>query len=128
MAVSQSQPTFTLLAATTLDNADLYKFVRVDTAGAATVVGTTNAINVVGTLLSEAPSVGTPVTVGALAGIGAVRLAASTEAAGGTIAASSAGLGVAPTSNALQLGTIVVGSSGTAGRIVQVAFGSPTHT
>jgi len=130
MAKSQGQPTFALTAGATFSNSDLYKFVRVNSSGHAVITGTTNSLNVVGTLLSETGTTSAAgveaVTIGALVGKGSVRLAASTAAAGNTVGASSVGYGVAPSTDALQLGTIVAGTSGAAGRIATVVFGVAT--
>jgi len=125
MAISQSQDNISLTAGATFANTDLYKFVSVNGSGQV-VIGPTTASGAVGTLLSVTATTGGAgsevVTVGALNGVGKVQLAASTLSAGNTIAGSSNGLGIAPTTDAAAIGTIVSGSSGAAGRIVSVLF------
>lgn len=124
MAKSQGQPTFTLIAGATFGNADLYKFVSINSSGHA-VIGPTTASGAVGTLLGVTSTAGAgvePVTIGALLGKGSVRLAGSTRAAGQTIAGSSDGYGIAPSTDQAILGTIVAGSSGSTGRVVTVVF------
>jgi len=126
MAFTESQPTVSLTAGTTFAKTDLYKFVEINGSGQAVIGASTSAANVVGTLRSiTATTAGAGseiVTVGLLSGIGKVNMAASTLAAGGAVSASSAGLGIAPTTDALQLGISVSGSSGTTGRIHSVLF------
>jgi hypothetical protein len=53
-------------------------------------------------------------------GVTQFRMGASTRAAGDTIAASSLGLGIIPSSDAWQIGQILYGSSGAAGRLVTI--------
>ena len=123
MAYSESQPSVGLPAGSTFAATDLYKFVTLSTDGQV-LIGATTGTGVFGTLLSitgTTAGVGETVTVGLLSGIGKVRMPATTEHAGSVIAASSAGLGIAPTTNHLQLGTMVQGSSGTA-RVASVVF------
>ena len=83
------------------------------------------AAGILGTLLSvTATTAGAGsevVTIGLLNGVGKVRMPTSTEHAGSLIAASSAGLGIAPSTSKTALGTMVQGSSGTA-RIGTVLF------
>ncbi len=127
MAVSQSQPTFTLVAGATFTNSDLYKFVAVNSSGHAVINDSTNSANVVGTLCepnySTSGAGSEAVTIGALVGKGKVRMGGSTSHQGNTVAASSAGFGIAPSTDGLQLGIIAVGSSGTTGRVATVVFG-----
>lgn len=127
MAYAESQPKVSLLAESTFAKTDLYKFVELSTASGRVVISaSTDAGNVVGTLLSETYSTSTganeTVTVGLLSGIGKVYMGGSTEKAGAPISASSDGFGVTPTTDALQLGIVVEGSSGTTGRIHSVLF------
>ena len=133
MASAQSQPTVSLIAETTFSKSDLYKFVRISSSvGRVTVTGSSNAQDIVGTLLSETYSTSTganeTVTVGLLSVIGKVFLAGSTLMAGAPITASSLGYGVSPTTAGRQIGFIVAtGSSGVAassstGRIASVLF------
>lgn len=124
MAKSESQPTVSLIAGATFAAGDLYKFVSVNSSGHA-VVGPTTASGAVGVLLSRTSTSGAgsePVTVGLLVGKGPVRMAGSTLAAGGTVAGSSNGYGIAPTTDQAALGTIIEGSSGSTGRVVTVLF------
>lgn len=126
MAYAESQPKVSLTAGSTFATSDLYKFVQLNGSGQVIIGGSTAAVNVVGTLLGVTATTGgagsETVTVGLLQGIGKLQLAASTVAAGGTIAASSAGLGIAPTTDAIAVGYLVDGSSGAAGRIGSVLF------
>ena len=122
MAVSESQPTVSLVAATTFAKTDLYKFVELTT-NAQVTIGATTSAHIVGTLLSQTGGAGSEiVTVGLLSGIGKVFMAGSTRDAGQTVAASSAGFGVAPTTNQSAYGIAVDGSSGSTGRIASVLF------
>ena len=125
MAFSQSQPTVSFIAETTLSSSDLYKFVRLTSSvGRVGVTGSSDATFVIGTLLSETYSTSTganeAVTVGLLQGIGKVALAGSTLMVGAPISASSLGYGVAVSTGQDQIGIIIeagtaFGSSGTAG-------------
>ena len=124
MAYTESQPTVSLVAGSTFANTDLYKFVTLSTNGNV-LIGATTGTGILGTLLSitgttSGANVET-VQVGLLSGVGKVRMPPTTEHAGSAIAASSAGLGIAPTTNHVQIGTMVQGSSGTA-RIGSVLF------
>ena len=126
MAIAITQPTVSLIAATTFASSSLYKFVNLTTDAQVQVGGTTGAASVVGTLLSVTATTSgagvETVTVGLLSGVGKVNMAASTQHAGKVISASSAGLGIAPTTDSAQLGYSVSGSSGTTGRIHSVLF------
>ncbi len=126
MSISEAQPSVSLIAGATFTNADLYKFIAVNSSGHAVIGPTTAAGNVVGVLLSETGTTSAagsePVRIGLLSGKGPVRMAGSTLAAGGTVAASSNGLGIAPSTDQAQLGIIVSGSSGSTGRVVTVLF------
>ena len=126
MAYAESQPTVSLIAETTFAKTDLYKFVELSTVGRVVIGASTAADAVVGTLLSETYSTSTganeTVTIGLLSGIGKVYMAGSTEHAGKAISASVNGFGITPTTDALQLGIIVDGSSGSTGRIASVLF------
>ena len=124
MAYSNSQTPVPIVASTTFANTDLYKFVGLTTNGHV-VIGATTAAGILGTLLSVTATTSGAgsevVTIGLLDGVGKVRMATSTEHAGSLIAASSAGLGIAPSTSKTALGTIVDGSSGTA-RISSILF------
>ena len=52
MAVSESQPTVSLIAASTFAKTDLYKFVNLTTDAQVRIGGTTGAAAVIGTLRS----------------------------------------------------------------------------
>ena len=133
MAFSESQPTVSLVAETTFAKTDLYKFLQMSTAtGRVSVVESTGPNMVVGTLLSETYSTSTganeSVTVGLMQGIGKVYMADSTESAGSPIGCSTNGFGViaSATTDTMQIGYIVDGSSGSTGRIHSVLFQAPT--
>ena len=130
MASALSQPAKSYTAGTTFATADLHKFVEFTTDAQVVVNASTNAARVVGTLLSvTATTAGAgveSVSVGSLIGRGKVYMAASTLAAGDAISASSAGFGVAPSTDGLHIGYIFDGSSGTTGRVHTVDF-SPTY-
>ena len=128
MAFSDAQPSVSLQSASTFANTDLYKFVEINSTGKVVIGGSTAALNVVGTLVSptDSTNAGT-VGVGLLQGIGKVRLAGSTLAAGAAIGASSDGMGIAATTDAIQVGIIVDGSSGSTGRVVSVLFSPFTN-
>lgn len=125
MAISESQPEVSLTAATTFASSDLYKFLEMTTDAQVTIGATTSA-HIIGTLLSvtatTAGSGADTVTVGLLSGIGKVFMAGSTRTGGNTVAASSKGFGVAPTTNQAALGVAVDGSSGSTGRVFSVLF------
>lgn len=134
MAYSVSQPTISLIAETTFSSDDLYKFVQMATnGGRVSIVESTAPSQVVGTLLSETYTTSTGanevVTVGLLSGIGKVYMAASTENLGSPIGCSTNGFGViaSATTNTIQLGLIVEGTSGTTGRIASVLFQTITE-
>ena len=125
MAVRESQPRVSLIAASTFAKTDLYKFVNLTTDAQVRIGGTTGAAAVIGTLLSVTGTTaasGEVVTVGLLSGIGKVYMAGSTRDAGQTVAASSAGFGIAPTTDSTHMGWAVDGSSGSTGRIASVLF------
>ena len=126
MAGSQNQPTATLTAGATFGTTDLHKFIAINSTGHAVIGPTTASGNIFGTLLSvTGTTVGAGVevvTVGLLSGVGLVRMSSSTAAAGNTVAASSLGLGTAPTTDQAALGVIKEGSSGALNRIATVAW------
>ena len=128
MAYSESQTQFSAIAETTFAKTDLYKFVQRSTAnGRVSIVATTAPTAVVGTLLSETYTTSTGanevVTLGSINdGIGKVYMAGSTLHVGSPVACSSKGFGISPTTNSVQLGFIVEGTSGTTGHIASVQF------
>jgi hypothetical protein len=127
MPFSESQPKVSHIAETTFAKTDLYKFVSLSTTNGRVVIAGSTGGRAYGTLLSETYSTSTganeAVTVGLLQGIGKVFMAGSTSHAGNRVAASSKGYGIALTTDTIQIGTVVEGSSGTTGRIHSVAFG-----
>ena len=126
MAGSQNQPTATLTAGATFAKTDLHKFIAINSTGHAVIGPSTQAGNIFGTLLSVTGTTAGAgvevVTVGLLQGRGLVRMSSSTAAAGNLVAASTLGLGTAPTTDSAALGVIVEGSSGALNRIATVAF------
>jgi hypothetical protein len=134
MAYRESQPTVSLIAESTFSKADLHKFLQMSTAnGRVSIVESTAASMVVGTLLSATQSTSTgannAVTVGLLQGVGKVYMAASTLEVGAPVGASTNGFGILAslTTDTIQLGYIVEGSSGTTGRIASVLFQPIAH-
>lgn len=126
MAYSAGQDAVSVIAGATFSTGDLHKFIALNSSGHAVIGPTTAAGNIFGTLLeptyTTAAAGSEAVSVGLLQGIGALKMVASTAAAGNTVAASSNGFGTAPTTDAAALGVIVSGSSGAAGRVVSVAW------
>ena len=126
MAGSQNQPKATLTAGATFGTTDLHKFIAINSTGHAVIGPTTASGNIFGSLLSvtgtTAGAGSEVVTVGLLSGVGLVRMSSSTAAAGNTVAASSLGLGTAPTTDQAALGVIKAGSSGALNRIATVAW------
>ena len=126
MAGSQNQPTATLTAGATFAKTDLHKFIAINSTGHAVIGPSTASGNIFGTLLSvtgtTAGAGSEVVTVGLLSGVGLVRMSSSTAHQGNTVAASSLGLGTAPTTDQAALGVIKVGSSGALNRVATVAF------
>jgi hypothetical protein len=116
---------FSAIAGATFSSTMLYAGVGINSTGHVVLgAGTTdNSGLIVGTLYSV-----TATTVGAgvesvLVGWGPVikvRLAASTLDAGNTIGFSTLGLGIVPTTDSTAWGVILSGSSGGAGRVVEV--------
>lgn len=128
MAYSESPTVISMVAGATFSTADLYKGLVVNSSGYVTLPDTTGDVTVIGTLYgvtSTTASTGVQAVPVATAGVVKVQMAASTLAAGGIVAFSTAGLGIAPTTDAYRFGIIVNGSSGAAGRVhsVQVARG-----
>ena len=126
MAVNEGNVGFSLVAGATFANTDLGKFIAVNSSGHAVIGPSTAAGSLVGTLDSitaTTAGAGTePVTILPFVGKSPVFMAGSTRAAGQTVAASSNGMGIAPTTDSAALGIIVVGSSGTTGRLLTVAW------
>ena len=126
MAVNAGNVGFSLVAGATFANTDLGKFVAVNSSGHAVIGPTTAAGNLVGTLDSITATTGgagsQPVDILPFVGKSPVYMAGSTLSAGDLVAASSDGVGIAPTTNSAALCVIVTGSSGTTGRLVTVAW------
>lgn len=124
MAADYATNKFSMVAGATFSTSDLYKGIVVDSSGHAVLTNTTDVSNlVVGTLYSvTATTAGAgveAVTIG-YGPVVKVNMAGSTRAAGQTIGFSTAGLGIAPTTDADAWGVILSGSSGSAGRIASV--------
>ncbi len=126
MAINEANDAFTLIAGATFANTDLGKFIGVNSSGHAVIGATTAGGLIVGTLDSvTATTAGAgvdPVSIRTMVGKSPVFMAGSTRAAGQTVAASSDGFGIAPTTDQAALGVAVVGSSGTTGRLHTVVW------
>lgn len=125
MAVSQDMTVSSFPVATpgstavSLANAtNQYKAVALTTNGEAAINFTTNVQTVVG-ILQNSPTTAQVAAV-AVSGVTQFRQAANTVDAGEAVAASSLGLGIAPTSDNWKIGTVLYGSSGAAGRLVTI--------
>jgi len=126
MAVSQKMTVVsfqTLTNATTAESlaksTNQYKAIMLSTAGQATLTFSSNA-NPVG-ILQNSPTTAQVAAV-CVAGVTQFRMAASTLSAGDFVATSTDGLGIAPTSDSPQIGQIIYGSSGAAGRLVTINY------
>lgn len=125
MAISNQAQVVSVVAGATFSSADLYKFVVLNTSGHAVLPNTTGNVLPFGVLYgytgttSAAGSQAVPVAIG---GIVKVQMAASTLAVGNYVGSSTAGLGIAPTTDAYTAGVIVKGSSGAAGRISSIKW------
>lgn len=132
MAYSEAATQISATAGATFSSADLYKWVVWASSQDRTVVlpNTTGNIVPIGVLYgrtSTTSAAGTQAVPIAISGVVKLRMAASTLAAGQYVASSTAGLGIAPTTDAYVAGLIVAGSSGAANRVVTVqlhAFGT----
>lgn len=112
--------------ARTLDKStNQYKAVGLTTAGQASINFTTN-VQPIGVLQQGGTT--SQVAAVAVSGVTQFRMAASTLAAGDLVAASSIGLGIAPTTDNWAIGTILYGSSGGAGRLVTINLGVHLNT
>lgn len=123
MAVQNAQ-LISIVAGATFSSGDLYKGVEINSSGHAVIGNATdNSDLIVGTLNSftaTTSAAGTESVSVQYGPVVQVRLAASTRAAGQTIGFSSAGLGIAPTTDSTAWGVILTGSSGGANRVVTV--------
>jgi hypothetical protein len=128
MAFTEAAATISLPSGTTFAAADLYKFVHLDSAGAAVLsAGSSNALPF-GVLygVTSTTNAGQAVEV-AISGVVKVNMGASTLAAGGYVASSTLGVGVVASTDGYISGQIVSGSSGSAGRIHSVKlFNGPS--
>lgn len=129
MAYSESAQIVSMDSGSTFAATDLYKFVVNTTAGVV-LPNTTGNVLPIGVLYGRTSTTNSgqavPVAIG---GVVKVNMAASTLAAGDFVGSSTAGLGIAPTTDAYTAGQIVAGSSGGAGRKVSVKlFGGPLST
>ena len=124
MAGDYATNKFSMIAGATFSSGDLYKGIEVDSSGHAVIGNTTdNSGLIVGTLYSFTATTSAAGVEPVLIGHGPVvkvNMAASTLAAGQTIGYSSAGLGIAPTTDSTAWGVILSGSSGSAGRVATV--------
>lgn len=124
MAVTDAK-LLSIVAGTTFSSTDKFRGVVVNSSGHAVVPNTTAAQGrVIGTLYTETATTsaaGVEAVNVAYGPVVKVYMAASTLAAGDSISFSTAGLGIAPSTDDLQpWGIILDGSSGAAGRIVTV--------
>ena len=122
MAISENVTIESWIAGSTFASTDLYKFVVADTDGHVVIPNTTSEVLPIGVLYgyTQTTSTDSEVVPVATFGVAKVRMAASTLAAGGLVGASTAGLGVAPTTKQFTAGVIKYGSSGSTGRIASV--------
>ena len=123
MAVSDSK-LISVVAGTTFAESDLYTGVTVNSSGHAVIPNTTDVTGrVIGTLYGVTSSTSAAGVQAVEVGVGPVlkvQMAASTLAAGDTLGFSTAGLGIAPTTDAATFGMIEIGSSGAAARVFTV--------
>lgn len=124
MAYDGATNKWSYVAGTTFSTGDLYKGMIVNSSGHVIVPGSTVVDEtVIGTLYSNTATTagaGVEAVTVALGPVVKVRMAASTLSAGNTVAFSTAGLGIAPTTDNPQWGIIEHGSSGAINRIVTV--------
>jgi len=113
MAYTENAQVVSQVAATTFAAADVYKFVDM-VGGNVILPATTGNVLPYGVLYSATAttSTGAEAVDVAIGGIVKVRLAASTLSAGDYIGSSTAGFGIAPTTDAYVAAQIVSGSSG----------------
>ena len=132
MAFSEGADQVSVVAGATFTTADMYKFVVLDSSGHAVLPNTTGNVLPFGVLYgrtSTTSAAGSQAVPVAVSGVVKVQMAASTLAAGAFIGSSTAGLGIAPTTDAYTAGQILSGSSGGAGHIVSAKlFSGPLNT
>ena len=123
MAVSDSKQISVIAGATFAEGA-LYSGVTLDSSGHAVLPNTTDVGGrIIGTLYGVTSTTGSAGSQALPIGVGPVvkvQMAASTLSAGDPVGFSTAGLGIAPTTDAPTFGMILVGSSGAAGRVFSV--------
>lgn len=128
MAVTRNATVVSFVAGATFSTADLYKFLVVNSSGHVVLPNTTGNISPIGTLYgrtSTTSAAGSQAVPVAIDGVVKVQMAASTLSLGQFIGSSTAGLGIAPTTDAYAWGQIVAGSSGAAGRVNSVIRNQP---
>lgn len=132
MAASQDPTIISMIAGATFSSGDVWKFVVATASGEVVLPNTTGNVLPLGVLYGRTNTTGSsgveavPVAIN---GVMKVRMAASTLAAGDWVGSSTAGLGIAPTTDAYVFGVITKGSSGGANRVVEVArTGGPLST
>lgn len=115
---------FSAIAGATFSSTNLYMGIEINSSGHAVLGNSTdNSGLIVGTLYSITATTAAAGTESVVIGHGPVvkvRMAGSTLDAGQTIGFSSDGLGIAPTTDSTAWGVIFNGSSGGAGRVVEV--------
>jgi hypothetical protein len=123
MAISDAKQ-ISITAGTTFAEAALYSGVTLDSSGNAVLPNTTDTSGtIIGTLYGVTSTTNSNGSQAVPVGYGPivkVQMAASTLAAGDLVGFSTAGLGIAPTTDAVAWGIIYSGSSGAAGRVVSV--------
>ena len=119
MAVSQNILTLSFpVGSTALNNStNQYKAVVMTTAGTVTLPSATSVSNPLGVLVNSPTTL--QVAAVAVRGVTQFRMTASTLSAGDLVAASTLGLGIAPSTGFSAIGRIVYGSSGGA-RLVSI--------
>lgn len=123
MAVSDA-PQFSAVAGATFASTDVYKGLTLNSSGHAVLPDSTDVQGrIIGVLYAQTATTsaaGVEVVPYANGGLMKVRMAASTLSAGDSVGFSTAGLGIAPTTDAPTYGVIQYGSSGAAGRVVSI--------
>ena len=123
MAASDSK-LISVIAGATFAESALYSGVTLNSSGHAVLPETTDVTGlIIGTLYGVTSTTSAAGSQAVNVGVGPVlkvQMAASTRAAGDTIGFSTAGLGIAPTTDAATFGMIQLGSSGAAARVFTV--------
>lgn len=124
MAYTENAKVVSVVAGTTFSSTSVYKFVVLDSNGRVVDPNTTGNVLPFGVLYGRTHSTdadGVEAVPVAIDGIVKIKAAASTLDKGQFIGASTAGLAIAPTTDAYTYGVILDGSSGGAGRVLTVA-------